>query len=555
MPSSFFLTAADDVDMLIVTCSHMDSVAQFCNLSRTCKSMKRFFFSSPLSNTLWGQLVKNVCGFDIVYGSQPAWYRAMITICPYFSKPVICKTSFKNMRKFELARKKDDGELNNKNNNNAVVVLLWCEKADCNDWSYIQQSGKLRRIITPDDVKFNDKPESGIPVPSQLLRDWVRFGEGRQQQGVGDNNNIRWIDFHFCEGMKVFQLHKNLFAACCNIKSRSRIIFFTMDRSSSSSNATAVVTTVRVLHTMRAFVNTLQIPSKQKVFFSHDAARLCVRTNADEVTCYGPTRSDFRSWRLDTSVSIRRIIRGEATSAELEEQFIIIRSTEKQQIDAITGWTLLRCALTERNSEVSMDIVRLAEKHHCRLKTLDDDDRSSSGDGSSPLFIAIETGFVSMVRYLVSQTSTHVNFTNREGCSTFGMALNNPEILEIMMMMHSSSPATTTTTTTSRHIIDNLWTHFRQDYVVLCEPALHVIKKACGLHLSEINSLRLMQVVITKNMFDDDVGLLVMNARFLRTLILDDEYMDEIKQAALIRYAVCNSCFYMVTFLQVVFIE
>jgi hypothetical protein len=512
-----------------------------------------------MSDTLWRQLVKNVCGFDIVKGSQPVWYRAMITICPYFSKPVVCKTSFKNMRKFELAKRKADD-----------AVVLWCErekKADdgnttttattTNDWSYIQQSGKLNRkiIITPDDVTFNvddDKPASGIPIPSLLLRDWVRFGKGRQQFQSSDVSTIRWIDFHYCEGMKVFQLHKNLFAACCNIKSRTRLIFFTMDlllnnETTTTTTPTTTTTTAsmfRVLHTMRVFVSTLQVPSKQKAFVSHDTARLCVRTNADEVTCYGPTRSDFRSWKLDSSVSLRRIFRGEATSAKLEDQFThTISSREKQQIDHITGWTLLRCALTERKCEISMDIARLAEKHHGHLKTDDDSD-------GSPLFVAIEAGFVSMVRYLVSQTSIRNFFMNYEGCSTFGIALNNPEILEIMLSSFSSRHE-------QQQQLHTLWIQFRLNCVMLCEPALHVIKNQVvgGLHLSETNSLRLMQTVITKNMFDDDMGLLVMNARFLRTLIIMDngEYMDETKKAALIRYAFYNSCFYMANFLEVEF--
>ena len=75
-------------DTLTLICSRMDSAAPICNLSSTCKAMRRFFASTASKNA-WEEVVRNVCGYDVVEGRQPLRYRAMITMSPYLAKQEI----------------------------------------------------------------------------------------------------------------------------------------------------------------------------------------------------------------------------------------------------------------------------------------------------------------------------------------------------------------------------------------------------------------------------------------------------------------------------------
>ena len=476
-------------DLLSLTCTHLDSLMQLCNLGRACKSTRKFL-ASPSSDTTWKHMVKEICGYDVVDGPQSIQYRAMVTVCPYLSKPEVYEVDCKRFKKFEIAKRKSDG-----------AAVLWCEPEFGDDVFHIHLSGR-RVELGKEDLIFQENPR--MPVTRRnKLEHFIGFGVEQTDRFASSNPNPSWLEF-MNSGTNGMLIHKNLFVACSSIREHTNLIFYTVKNGEE-----------RVLYTIPAFIDVTCRTSR--VDFTNGCARMCVRTGMHEVTYYGPAKRSSLKLKEDPAIIIRKIIQYGQVHG-IGRNFITISNVP--QIDPITGWSVLRCALYCRNREVCKNMVDTAEKKKLGIRALF---QSSYDLSCSSMFTAVEAEDPYVVRFIMKTEPSGVNFISHNNCSVLTLALNSPETLETILNHHSGKIK----------ILRSIWIQFKSQVIFLCEPTLHVLKKKIDFDPQAMQSL--METAISKNSLSGDPGLLVMNARFLRTLIIEagDHFNDESKKKLL----------------------
>ena len=497
-------------DTLTLICSRMDSAAPICNLSSTCKAMRRFF-ASGASRPAWEEVVRNVCGYDVVEGRQPLRYRAMITMCPYLAKPEIYRGGLNGFDKFEIAKRKSD---------NALV--LWCETEGASSF-HVQLSGKSKRV-TAEDLVFNPKPVMSNKHTDEVFA-WARINEEC-------DIHTHHFNFHSASGadQNIMQIHKKLFVACISTRKedalralrggKKNLVFFTETGDS-----------IRVLYTLRAYANWVSGSDDidPVAFLAFDRARLCIKTNSSILEYYGPGR-DY-TWRPDPAVVLRRILADQPTSARLCIAPHMVG-------DGVLKLPIMRCALESRNHFVCtqiLDVVRTwTQPMDKTLKSF-----FTENNGVSMIYTAIKTGSVDTVRFLVENGIRVTGDIGTEHQKIVATSFHTPEILDLIC-----KPAD----------IDSFSRLFCKSVnwqsLYFCESSLNILKsKGATIFESGPQQTQIMEDIITHPGVKKDPGALVMNARLLRSLILMGEPLSPNDQHRLIDTAISSRRFYMFTFL------
>ena len=510
-------------DELSALCSQMTSAAQICKLSSTCRAMNNFFKSTASKNA-WQIFVKNVCGYEAVEGRQPLPYRAMITICPYLATPEIHRVNvnlfegFNAASRFEMASSKKDGS-----------VYLWCENGSQSD--HVQFSGKSKRVVA-EDLVFSAKPRMS-DIGAEQVAAWAQIHPESQM-------STTFFSFHHNPGHKIMQIHNSLFVACVisreaghaphNARGKRVLVFFTKTGGGS----------IRVLYTIRAYTEKVTGPNQEDhitSFVAFDRARLCIRKNLQIMKYYGPSTM-VESWKPDPSVALRRLLAGEPSSFQL--------ANLKQCSDLnehLTEWPIMRCVLEARNYEVSRKLMDQAKEifdgFHESIRLLYTED-----SGRSMLFTAVKTGNTDTVRFII-ESGVNVNTSYREkGYDIISYCMINPDMAAIIF----------------EHVkIEELdWalaynlSHAGQTADIPCEPIIHILKNQTERSAAlKDNTFRddYIKTIIEKYVDINDPGLLVLKARFLRTLILEGEPLSEEKQHIFLAFAMRKNHLYMATFL------
>ena len=512
-------------DALTVICGHMDSAALICNLSRTCWSMNKFF-TSKASKNAWQSFVLNVCGYAILDDSQPLWYRAMITMCPYRAIPEILEANFFKFSRFEIARTVKD---------NAPV--LWCEngedsnytKLSGNSWLrretiYTKLPGKKKDVIAEKDLVFNEKPIFAN-VDLQPLDKWAQIHKDSELV-------TSHFSFHHDPSQNVMQIHKSLFVACISagkggaISGKTALVFFTKVGHDS----------IRVLYTIKTHAEEITAMESDAKFITSfvafDRARLCIRTGVRHITYYGPkpARGSGGAYPLltDPSVIVRRILAGEPTHVSIEN--LIRRNGTK---DTVTGLPIMQCVLESRNKTVGRKILDHVKENlgpftHSvrRLYT--------ESNGTSILPAAIKTGDLDTVRFLVENGATVKVY------EIISLCMDKPEmagiifdkmdigVLDPVYIFHLTTPVT-----------------LYGNNNILCEPLLHILKRKEGSIVFKSGRMRFDLILNLIHGSTTDPGLLVMNARFLRTLIIEGEPLNKDQEDEFITDALQHGSVYM----------
>jgi hypothetical protein len=492
-------------DELSALCSQMDSAAQICKLSSTCKAMNKFF-ASKASKNAWQAFVKNMCGYEIVDGGQSLRYRAMITLCPYLANPEIYRVNFNSFTRFEVAASKKDGS-----------TYLWCEKGS--ESLHIQLSGNSKRVESGDLV-FQPKPRMSDNGTEQVA-EWAQIHPESELSST-------FFSFHHDPNRKVMQIHNSLFVACViskvegqpphHARGKRILVFFTKTGDES----------IRVLYTIRAYTEEIE-EDHIASFVAFDRARLCVRTNLMIVKYYGPGR--VHTWQPDPTVALRRLFAGEPNSFQLTN---VVRFPD--QVERVTNWPIMRSVLEARNYEASRKLLnQVKDALGGRPAQL----LFTEESGRSMLFTAVKTGNVDIVRFIL-ENGGNVNTTYREkGFNIISHCMNYPDIAPDVVSQ-----------ITSDHLDREVAYSATLEGVRLCEPIVHLLKNRQSAALKD-GEFRddLIKGIITRYVAIDDPGLLVMNARFIRALLLEGEPPSEEKQHIFLSYALKYNHLYMATFL------
>jgi hypothetical protein len=511
-------------DALTVICGHMDSTALICNLSRTCKSMNRFFTSNASKNA-WHSFVLNMCGYSILDDTQPLWYRAMITMCPYLAVPEILCANFDTFGKFEIARTAKD---------NAPV--LWCEKGAETNYTklsgkfkngretiYSQFTGKKKNVIAEKDLVFNEKPQFVDNIDLQPLNNWAQFHEESEMV-------TSYFSFHQDPSQTIMQIHKSLFVACISVGksgtvSRKRVlVFFTKVGHDS----------IKVLYTIKTHTGEIILPggNHTTAFIAFDKALLCVKTGVTQVTYYGPKPAygsgGVYTSKTDPSVTLRRILAGEPTHVSITD---LIRHHATN--DTVTNWPIMRCVLESRNKSVGLKILDHVKTNLGpfteSVKIL-----YTESDGHSMLPTAIKTGDRDTVRFLVE------NGAKIQVHEVVSLCMDKPEMVEIII---DKMDLTLWDAAYDYHLTTPFTPFGNND--TPCEPVLHVLKRKEGSLVFKNGKLRFDIILKLIHVNTMDPGLLVMNARFLRTLILEGEALSKEQEDEFITDALQHGRVYM----------
>jgi hypothetical protein len=499
-------------EILVLICCKMDSASSVCYFGSTNKSMKSFL--STEAKAVWSKVVYNVCGHEVVDGGQPIQFRAMATIAPYLAKRQVHQITQGDIKRFEIAKRKDDG-----------AAVLWIEAGSLA--YHVQLSGESRRT-TLDDLEFQEK---SIPVDVGLreVKDWAEFhAEGR----------FTTLNCPFYQGQITIQVHKNLYMSCirsniagdedCFILYRSpkehTLVFF--------KQVGASIHVLCAMPTMAGEFTGEDGISNLSAFVSFDRAMLCVRVHMHEVHCFGPEvdrdrlcygQDRVNVWELSPAVSLRLILDGKRSNSDLIHLDELARSA-----DRVTNLPIPRCIVESRNLELCKDIVSVVR---------------GSAAGSSMLFSAVKMGDADIVRLLMDY-GLDVDSSNYGG-RILTRCMTNPEIAEIVFNR------------AKKEDLDNIcimYINMNIDFKPLCEPVLHILKrKKTAIFDSGPAQLELMKNIFAMGLLEEDPGKLIMCARFLRTLILEGEPLTKRNQNGLLLEAkgpsLASSRIYMTTFL------
>jgi hypothetical protein len=418
--------------------------------------------------------------------------------------------------------------------------VLWCENG--NETNYTKLSGKFtrgretvfsgpsvksKRVISEQDLVFNEKP-GFVNVDLQPLDNWAQI---HKDSGLVTS----YLSFHHDPGQNIMQIHRSLFVACISagesgaISKKGVLAFFTK----------VGLNSIRVLFTIRTHPEEITTPSDAKFitsFVAFDRARLCLKTGERQVTYYGPKPAHgsggVYATKTDPSVTLRRILAGEPTHVGIAD--LIRHSASK---DKVTNLPIMQCVLESRNKDVGRKILdhvkaNLGPPTESVLMLY------TTSSGRSILPTAIKTGDLDTVRFLVENGAT-VNVHE-----TVSLCMDKPEMAEIIfskMAVKVLDPAYV------YHLTTPLTPFGNND--MLCEPLLHILKRNEGSILFKSGKLRYDLIMDLINGKTEDPGLLVMAARYLRTLILEGEPLTKVQKDDFMTYALQWGLAYMALFL------
>jgi hypothetical protein len=449
-------------------------------------------------------------------GIQPLWYRAMLTMCPYLAEPVVNHVEFDDYDRFEIAKRKTDG-----------ASVLWCEKNRGSFCIHLEEQRFL--FLCKDDLMFQSRAD--VP-PEPLYHTCLDWAEIHKESGIRSMDYL----FHNMSSIRfVTQVHRNLFVACISASPMKETGEFERKDDKTLVFYTA---TNRVLYTLSVYVEILpETPDYHpEAFVSFDRARMCIRTGMYQVTYYGPKNFSRINYthKPDSAVILRQVLCGKRACSD------IAQLVKPGWYDKVTGWSLLRCALESRNHEVCKEIARIAKNELGLISFF-----IFLGDNKSMLYTAVKTQSVPVVQLLIENGAIpSIYKIQRDGYSIVSRSLNHPELADLVLDQQKIC-----------EFDDRCIAYFSVAGVTLCEPVLQILKKkGSKIFTSDALRLNLIMAIMSKHMPDGiDPGLLVMNARFLRSLILEGPEISEEDQKRLLRRCMRFKELYMLTFLAYLF--
>lgn len=478
--------------------SQLDCAESLSNFIRTNKA--HYQFVSEHAEEIWSQVVFNTCGHDIVKGTlQSIQERAKATVAPYYGKKQRIRTKHPMVSDaFEIVKNK-------------------------NDRLFLRINEKLFQLCgEPNHTKSGDLVSLETPIIEDIgltaVKAWAK---------IHQDSCLTLKHIPFQQGQLTLKIHNNLYAVCILSRMHEKemrgkrnsffatrpqkthtLVFFKCDG-----------TSITVLHAMgtAAFMHGdhgqvgINTPT---ALVAVGPAVLCVRVSSSVVHCFGPeNKHGDQNWReAFNPVDFRRVLRRELPN------FNFLKLIENlDAYDSVTGMTVIRCILESRNRDLCKTILE-AISNPLPLLTNEADHLSRISWKLSKfgvardwmLYSAVQTGDTATVQFLLDNGCT-VRSTAFCGTScVLTLCMDKPEIAEVI---YDSA---------NKRELDKacfMFFDLSMRCKPLCEPVLHILKRNNAALFDSGNQWHQLTCVIAMCAREQDPGRLVMNIRFIRTLI------------------------------------
>ena len=471
-------------EILALVLSQLDCPETLSNFTMTNKAHHRFV--SEHAEDIWGQVVYNTCGHDIVKGTrQSIQERAKATVDPFYGKRRNIRTQHPlRSEVFDIAKSKHDR-------------------------LYLRVNANLHQL----GGESLHNHDNLVPLKTSSIED-IGLTAVKAWAEIHPLSRLTLMHIPFQEGQFTLQIHKNLYAVCIlsrtfeqemNPKSEDRNLLYT---TRSRKPYTLVFfkrqgASIAVIHSMAtaAFQHGQVGNRKPTALVAVGPAVLCVRVSASLVHCFGPevNHGDQHLSEAYNPVDFRRVLRGELPNFKLSKLLENLDS-----YDNVTGMMVILCILESRNSDLCKTILEAISTDHMHVLKLS----AFSAARDSMLHSAVQKGDIATVQYLLDNGCTDRLTVRSSGVLT--LCMDKPEMAEVIFDLANKGDLDTAC---SEHF--DRYMNCKH----ICEPVLHILKRNNAALFDSGHQLHPLTRVIAMCAREQDPGRLVMHVRFLRTLI------------------------------------